>query len=59
MADRTRLEHLQDATDVELLDELRRRRQAALRDCSDEELEAELGKRPGWQRDELPRIVEK
>ena len=58
MPDRTRLDHLSDATPQELLEELVRRRQAGLRDCSDQELEAELSRR-GVERDSLPKYVEK
>lgn len=44
-----RLDHLEEATTEELLQERVRRRTEALRDCSDQEIEDELSKRPGWE----------
>ena len=58
MAEKTRLDHLQESQTEELIDELVRRRRAALGDCSVEELERELKIR-GVERDCPPRLVEK
>ena len=57
---KTRHDYLLTATEEELINELVQRRQKALTDCSDEEIEAELATRPGVDRGvPLPKIVEK
>lgn len=57
MSAKSKTDYLEDATAEELTEELKERRRRALGGCSDEELEAELRKRPGVDRP--PRIVEK
>ena len=58
MAEKTRLDHLQESQTEELIEELLRRRRLALSDCSVEELERELKQR-GVEMDCPPRLVEK
>ena len=54
-----RLEGLKEATAQELLNELVIRRQMAVKDCSDKEIEAELKKRGVDIGHDLPKLVEK
>jgi hypothetical protein len=56
MADKGRLDHLKEATTEELMKELEKRRQGALQFCSEEEIAAELSKRPKY---DGPKHVEK
>lgn len=52
-------EYLLEATTEELLEELTHRRKDALMDCSTQDIERELAKRPGACRDRPPKLVEK
>lgn len=62
MAEKTRLDHLAEASPQQIVEEMTRRRLAGLRDCSDQELRDELAKRnvEVWHdSDTPPRLVEK
>lgn len=56
---RAELSYLEEATRQELLDELARRRQNALRVVSSKEIEEELARRGVNRGDPLPNVVEK